>query len=97
MCLSRSRAICYLLRKCLRTCFLAQHSSVVTVGLLVQEREERHIAEKAVLEEKIQAYREQVEQMADLQSRNLRLQNQLADTNSSVERVDRLQKEVLFH
>lgn len=57
------------------------------------EREERHIIEKAALEEKVQAYREQVSQMAELQSRNLRLQNELADARGMVERCGQLEVE----
>lgn len=59
-----------------------------------EETENRHIEEKAILEEKIQSYREQVEQMADLQTRNLRLQNKLADATKQLGRVEQLEADV---
>eukprot|EP00035_Acanthoeca_spectabilis_P004411 m.103019 g.103019 ORF g.103019 m.103019 type:complete len:979 (+) comp12563_c0_seq3:193-3129(+) len=54
----------------------------------LQKRDEDHVREKANLHEKIQTYREQVEQMAALQARNLRLQNDLADAKASYERLE---------
>ena len=59
-----------------------------------EEREERHIEDLGRLEEKIQSYREQVEQMAELQTRNLRLQNKLSDTQKQIGRVEQLEADV---
>jgi hypothetical protein len=60
----------------------------------LQKRDEDHVREKANLHEKIQTYREQVEQMAALQARNLRLQNDVADAKATYERLESEKLEV---